>query len=178
MKHDPVDVDLNRHLARVEEDEAREERIDEILEEWLTEKERISEAIADELNLEQDLHDILVREFIGNNPDRFGLAIIDTLTEKFEEDDDATDEYVERCLKTADLVSEELRDELALPYELHRIAVTAVLSDDWRRFFGWIEDFLREHFRKDSEKEYEREIERDEQDAAEARASAREDFGE
>lgn len=176
MVYDPVDADLNRHLAQVEEDEAREEAIGEIIEEWLKEKDRISEAIADELNLEQDLHVILVREFLRDSPDRFGLSIVDTLSDIFWRDDDASYEYVDRLLNDSSIVSKVLRDELALPTELHNIAVKAVHTNDWRRFFGWIEEFLKEHFRDDAEKEFDRRVEQGKQDAAEAKALAREDF--
>lgn len=178
MVHDPVMADLRRHLNQIDEDEARAEAVEEIIEDWLEDKDRISEIIADELNLPEDLHDIVVQGFLGKNYERFGLWVKDLLTETFQKDDDATDEYVASCLGKSDLVLEVLRDELALDTELNRILVTCVMTKDYWRFFGWIEDLLREKLMTPAEKEFDRRVEQGKQDAAEAKALSREDFGE
>lgn len=85
MAYDPVMADLDRHLARVEEAEARGEAIEEIISDWLKDKEKVSDAIASELNLPEDLHDIVVAAHLSGDYSRVAGWIEDTLRQQFDE---------------------------------------------------------------------------------------------
>ncbi len=66
---DPVMRDLDRHLAKQDEADAWREAEDEILDEWLKNVERVSEALID-LNFEEDFHNIAVEAMISGNASR------------------------------------------------------------------------------------------------------------
>lgn len=72
---DPVDVDLNRHLREVEQAESRAEAEQAKVDEWMTDKKRVREAL-DRL-AEEDLSEFLeiVAEAISNqNPEQRNKA--------------------------------------------------------------------------------------------------------
>lgn len=94
MVHDPVMADLNRHLAELDEADARAEGIEEVLEEMIKKREIISDVLADELNLPEDLHRIAVEAVITSDWQRFGLWIEDLLRQSL--DKAAEQEYDRR----------------------------------------------------------------------------------
>lgn len=108
MTHDPVIADLNRHLNQVDRDEARGEAIDEIIEEQLKNREIVSDALADELNLPEDLHDIAVEAQLTGDWSRFGMWIEDFLREHLEE---GAEEELERRIEQDKMDAAEAKAE-------------------------------------------------------------------
>lgn len=82
---DPVMQDLNRHLTEVDEAEARSEAVEEIIEDWLKDLNKVTEALVDELDVPPDLFAFIVEGYMTGNWGRAAGWIEDTLRQKFDE---------------------------------------------------------------------------------------------